>query len=356
MIIHPGMTDFTEQEGKMNRSKIGVIGIGRIGRLHLENLVWNFPMVQVVIVSDLVVEAAQEAAGKLGISKVVGDYREVVGDPEIEAVLVCTSTDTHAEIIQAAAAAGKHIFCEKPLALDLGEIEAALAAVNQAGVILQVGFHRRFDPNFRRLKESLDAKKIGNPWLLKITSYDPAPPPLSYIKISGGIFLDMTIHDFDMARYLLGEVEEVYATGAALVDPNIGEAGDTDTAVVTLRFRSGALGVITNCRKATYGHDQRIEILGEKGGLFAENPRPDFTYLATEQGYISAPLHYFFMERYREAYVQEMRAFIEAVRERKAPPVTGWDGKMSVVIGYAAKKSWLEGRPVRLAEIDPMLA
>ncbi|MBC7109156.1 MAG: inositol 2-dehydrogenase [Methanomassiliicoccales archaeon] len=336
--------------------KIGLIGAGRIGRLHASNLVGELKNTKLVAVADVFKEAAINLARELNIPKITGDYHELLYDSEIEAVLVCTSTHTHAEIIQAAAAAGKHIFCEKPLALDLSEIDTILAAVKKAGVILQVGFHRRFDPHFRRLRELLSQGVIGKPWLLKITSYDPAPPPISYVRVSGGIFLDMTIHDFDMARFLLGEVEEVYATGSVLVDPEIGAAGDVDTAVVILRFKSGALGVITNCRKAVYGHDQRIEILGEKGALFAENPRPHATYLATEQGYTSAPLHYFFMERYREAYIEEMRAFIEAVREGKSPPVTGWDGKVAVVMGYAAKRSLTEGRLVRLSEIDPTLA
>jgi len=340
----------------MSTIKLGLIGAGRIGRLHAENLVHYVPGAELLWVSDVIEEVAKETAARLEIPYWTTDYREVFDDPKVEAVLICTSTDTHAQIIQAAAAAGKHIFCEKPLALDLVEIEKVLQAVQKAGVLLQVGFHRRFDPHFRRLKELLEAGEIGKPWLLKITSYDPAPPPISYVKVSGGIFLDMTIHDFDMARFLLGDVEEVYAAGAVLVDPEIGKAGDVDTTIVTLKFKSGALGVITNCRKATYGHDQRIEILGEKGGLFAENPLPHATRMANESGYRTPPLHYFFVERYREAYVAEMKAFVEAVRERKEPPVTGLDGKIPVVMGYAAKRSFLERRPVRLSEIDPSLA
>jgi len=336
--------------------KLGLIGAGRIGRLHAENLKRCVPEAELLWVADVVKEVAEEVAEKLGIPKWATDYSEVLADPKVEAVLICTSTDTHAEIIQAAAAAQKHIFCEKPLALDLAEIDEALRAVKKARVLLQVGFHRRFDPHFRRLKELVEAGEIGKPWLLKITSYDPAPPPISYVKVSGGIFLDMTIHDFDMARFLFGDVEEVYAAGAVLVDPEIGKAGDVDTAVVTLRFKSGALGVITNCRKATYGHDQRIEILGEKGGLFAENPLPHVTRVANENGCHTSSLHYFFVERYREAYIAEMRAFVEAIREGKEPPVPGLDGKISVVMGYAAKKSFLERRPVRLEEIDPSLA
>ena len=319
--------------------------------MHAENLVRHIQGAELLWVADVVEGAAAKLSRELGIPKATADYREVLSGPEVDAVLICTSTDTHAEIIRAAAAAGKHIFCEKPLALDLAEIDSVLAAVKEAGVILQVGFHRRFDPNFRRLKELIVEGAIGRPWLLKITSYDPAPPPIAYIRVSGGIFLDMTIHDFDMARFLLGEVEEVFAAGSVLVDPEIGAAGDVDTAVVTLRFESGALGVITNCRKASYGHDQRIEVLGEKGGLFAETPLPHTAVLADQGGYRSAPLHYFFVERYREAYIAEMEAFVAAVREGKEPPVTGLDGKIPVVMGYAAKRSLTERRPVRLSEI-----
>ena len=335
----------------MGRLKLGLIGAGRIGRLHAENLVRHVQGAELVGVADVVEEAAAGLARELGIPQVTADYRELLHNREIEAVLICTSTDTHAEIIRAAAAAGKHIFCEKPLALDLAEIDSALDAVEEAGVILQVGFHRRFDPHFRRLKELIVEGAIGRPWLLKITSYDPAPPPIAYIRVSGGIFLDMTIHDFDMARFLLGEVEEVFAAGSVLVDPEIGAAGDVDTAVVTLRFESGALGVITNCRKASYGHDQRIEVLGEKGGLFAENPLPHTAVLADQGGYRSAPLHYFFVERYREAYIAEMEAFVATVRNKTTPPVTGLDGKIPVAMGYAAKRSFAEKRPVKLSEI-----
>lgn len=302
---------------------------------------------------DVVEEVAARVAQELGVARWATDYTQALADPTVQAVLVCTSTDTHAEIVQAAARAGKHVFCEKPLALDLKEIDETLAAVAQAGVILQVGFHRRFDPHVRRLKELLEQGAVGTPWLLKITSYDPAPPPLAYVRVSGGIFLDMTIHDFDMARYLLGEVTEVYACGAALVDPEIGRAGDADTAAVLLRFQTGALGVITNCRKAVYGHDQRIEVLGEKGAVFLDNPRPHMVVEASAQGYYRPPLHYFFTERYREAYVAELRAFFDTVREGRAPLVTGWDGKAAVVLGHAARRSWEDKRPVQIREIDP---
>jgi myo-inositol 2-dehydrogenase/D-chiro-inositol 1-dehydrogenase len=340
----------------MKEVVLGLIGAGRIGRLHAENLTRHVPGARLKGVSDLVGEAATRCARDFGIPKVYETPEALLSDPEIEAVLICTSTHTHAQLVCQAAAAGKHIFCEKPLALDLAHIGEALAAVEEAGVLLQVGFHRRFDPNFRRLKELLDKGEIGTPWLLKITSYDPEPPPPAYVRVSGGIFLDMTIHDFDMARFLLGEVDEVLAVGAVLVDPEIGAAGDVDTAVVTLKFATGALGVITNSRRAVYGHDQRIEVLGERGGLWAENPLPDTATVADKQGYRTSPLHHFFVERYREAYIAELRAFVDAVRQGTGSPVSGLDGKIPVVMGYAAKRSLAERRPVALSEIDPTLA
>ena len=235
----------------MKPIKVGIIGAGRIGRLHAGNLVRRIPGAKVVAVADVVQEAAEQCAKELGIPKAYGDPGPIFADPSVDAVLICSSTDTHAQFIEQAAAAGKHIFCEKPIALDLDRIDRALAAVAQAGVVLQVGFNRRFDPNFSAARQAVAEGKVGKPHLLRITSRDPAPPPLEYIKVSGGIFLDMTIHDFDMARFLMGEeVVEVYATGAVLVDPKIGEAGDVDTAVVTMRFASGALGVIDNSRIA----------------------------------------------------------------------------------------------------------
>lgn len=338
----------------MKPIKVGIIGAGRIGRLHAANLVQRVPEAEVVAIADVVVEAAKSCARELGIPQAYGDPSSIFEDPKVEAVLICSSTDTHAEFIERAAAAKKHIFCEKPIALDLAAIDQALSAVARAGVVLQIGFNRRFDPSFAEAKRLVAEGKIGRPHLLKITSRDPAPPPLEYIKVSGGIFLDMTIHDFDMARFLMGEeVTEVYATGAVLVDPKIGELGDIDTAVATLRFESGAIGVIDNSRRAVYGYDQRAEVFGEQGMVRVENPKPHQALLSTTAGDQAPPLLHFFMERYTESYVRELSAFIAAIREGKEPLVTGWDGKVPVVMGYAAKRSLAEGRPVRLSEIDP---
>lgn len=332
---------------------IGVIGAGRIGRVHAEDLAFRIPNAKLVAIADVILEAAQKLAGELQVKNVFQDYHQILNDPQVDAVVICSSTDTHAQIIEEAAAAKKHIFCEKPIALDLAKIDHALAAVDRAGVKLQIGFNRRFDPSFRRVREVVASGELGEPHLLHISSRDPAPPPLAYVKVSGGIFLDMTIHDFDMARFLMGcEADEVYAAGSVLVDPEIGRAGDVDTAVTTLKFTNGAIGVIDNSRKAVYGYDQRVEVFGSKGAAQAGNRMPD-TVVRSDQGGVHAalPLH-FFVERYAEAYVQEMREFVDCVRLDKTPPVTGKDARIPVVMGYAAKKSYEQDRPVRLAEID----
>lgn len=336
----------------MGAVKVAVIGIGRIGKMHAKNIKYFIPEAEVVAVADVVWEAAKKCAEELKIPRAEKDYRPLLEDKTIDAVVICTSTDTHAQIIKEAAAAKKHIFCEKPIALTLEEIDSVLQVVNNEKVKFQVGFQRRFDINFRRAKEYIKEGKIGTPHILRVTSRDSVPPPPEYVKGSGGIFLDMTIHDFDMARYLLeDEVEEVYATGSVLVDPRIGELGDVDTAVITLRFRSGALGVIDNSRRAVYGYDQRVEVFGSKGMIVVQNPRPDTALLSDENGTHSPPLLHFFIERYTEAYIEELRAFIEAIVCDKEPPVTGEDGRAPVVIAYAAQRSLKEKRPVKLSEI-----
>ncbi len=341
----------------MTRIRVGLIGAGRIGRLHAMNLVHRIPAADVAAIADVHLESAEQCAHETGVERVFREASQVVAAPDIDAVIVCSSTDTHASLIIDAARAGKHIFCEKPIALDLGEIERALREVEQAGVTLQIGFNRRFDPNFRHAQELVSQNAIGKPHILQITSRDPEPPPISYVEVSGGIFLDMTIHDFDMARYIMQEdVEEVYAVGSALVDRRILEAGDVDTAVIMLRFPSGAIGVIDNSRKAVYGYDQRLEVFGERGKVVVQNPKPETTILSDNAGDHSAPLMHFFLERYMDSYVAEMTSFVECISSGTAPPVSGRDGKLAVVIGYAAKRSYEEHRPVRLEEIDPHLA
>jgi myo-inositol 2-dehydrogenase/D-chiro-inositol 1-dehydrogenase len=332
---------------------VGVIGAGRIGTLHTEHLVYRIPDANVVAVADVVEEAAQQGAARFGVSVAVRDYQAILENPEVEAVVICSSTDTHTQIIEDAAAAGKHIFCEKPIDVSLARIDRALAAVEETGVKLQVGFNRRFDANFARIREAVAGGQIGTPHILRITSRDPAPPPLGYIRVSGGMFLDMTIHDFDMAHYLIGsKVNQVYAVGGVRVDPAIGKAGDIDTAIITLTFDNGVLGTIDNSRQAVYGYDQRVEVFGSQGMISTGNNTPDRTVLSNAQGVHSALPLYFFIERYTDSYIAEMAAFIRCIRDDTQPPVTGLDGRIPVLIGRAAFQSLTEGRPVRLDEID----
>jgi len=336
----------------MKKLKLGVIGAGRIGKVHIATLVQNVPQAEVVAVADTNPESANEIAKAFGISAVFTNHTDVINHPEVEAVVICSPTDTHAKYIIDAANAGKHIFCEKPVDLSLEVIKGAIDAVEKAGVKLMVGFNRRFDPNFLKIKQLVVEGKIGDPHILKITSRDPAPPPAQYSAVSGGMFMDMTIHDFDMARYITGsEVTEVYAKTSVLVDPEIGKAGDIDTAIITLSFANDAIGVIDNSRKAVYGYDQRVEIFGSKGMLCADNNFPEnHSYYASDGVHRSLPLN-FFMDRYLEAYANEMKIFCDAVINNKQLPVGGNDGLMSVAIALAAKKSHMEHRPVKLTEI-----
>jgi len=332
--------------------RTGVIGAGRIGRLHSRHLSRNIETADIQAVSDIFETAAQSCASELGIAKVYTDYRRVLDDPEIDAVIICSSTDTHAEIISAAAEAGKHIFCEKPIAFDLAAIASALEAVKKAGVILQIGFNRRFDANYRRIHDQIRDGVIGEPHILHIFSRDPSPPPIAYIKVSGGIFLDMMIHDFDMARFLTGsEMEEVYTLGAVRIDPGIGEAGDIDTALVSIKFRNGVIGTIDNSRRAVYGYDQRVEVFGSGGMTRSDNNYANSVQTSTGKNISrDLPLN-FFMDRYIDSYIAEMKSFIDTVSDGGSPEVSGIDGKLPVMMGLAAKKSLDEHRPVKLEEI-----
>jgi myo-inositol 2-dehydrogenase/D-chiro-inositol 1-dehydrogenase len=336
----------------MKKLKLGVIGAGRIGKVHTATLVQSVPSAIVVAIADTNQTSANELAKSFGITSVFTNYMDVINHSEVEAVVICSPTDTHARYIVDTAKAGKHIFCEKPVDLSLDVIKGAIKAADDAGVKLMVGFNRRFDPNFSKIKQLVVARKIGDPHILKITSRDPAPPPAEYSAVSGGMFMDMTIHDFDMARYIVGsEVTEVYTKASVLVDPAIGKAGDVDTAIITLTFANGAIGVIDNSRKAVYGYDQRVEIFGSKGMICADNNYPEnHRYFSGDGVHGSLPLN-FFMDRYLDAYANEMKIFCDAVINNKQLPVSGYDGLMSVVIAIAAKKSHLEHRPVKLSEI-----
>jgi myo-inositol 2-dehydrogenase / D-chiro-inositol 1-dehydrogenase len=336
---------------------IGVIGAGRIGKIHAENIAYFIPQARLKAIAEVNVTPAIEAWAKgLGVSTVSKDASAIFADKDIQAVIICSSTDTHSDFVIKAAQAGKHIFCEKPVDLTVAKVCAALDAVKKANVKLMVGFNRRFDHNFRRVRDLVESGAIGEPHLIKITSRDPAPPPPSYVAGSGGMFLDMTIHDFDMARFQAGsEVTEVFAAGAVLVDPGIGAAGDIDTAVITLRFANGALAVIDNSRKAVYGYDQRVEVFGSKGAASAENDSASTVRLSNEIGVVAEKPLYFFLERYKEAFIAEMQAFLTAVVDGKPCPVTGEDGLKDLFVALAAKKSLMEQRPVKVSEIEASL-
>ncbi len=339
--------------GADSELNVVVIGAGRIGRLHAENLVTRISGARLSGIADVALETAREIATELNIPTAVADYRDLLADPSVDAVLICSSTDTHTQIIQEAAAAGKHVFCEKPIDYDLDRIGQTLAAVEKTGVKLQVGFNRRFDPNFRKVRQLVAAGKVGEPHILRITSRDPAPPPISYIEVSGGIFMDMAIHDFDMARYLMGsEVVEMFAAGAVLVDPEIGGAGDIDTALISLRFENGAIGAIDNSRKAVYGYDQRVEVFGSEGMVLVGNNTPDTHVYSNREGVHSSLPLYFFLERYTDSYVAEVQEFVACIRNDTPPPVNGTDGLIPVVMAMAAQRSLDENRPVKLSEIE----
>jgi myo-inositol 2-dehydrogenase/D-chiro-inositol 1-dehydrogenase len=340
----------------MKKIRIGIIGAGRIGKIHADNLL-RLPQVEIVAVSDLFAGPELEAwASEREIPNVTTDSGSIIANPNIDAIFICSSTDTHVPLIIQAAQAGKHIFCEKPVSMEITQTEEALEAVRQSGVKLQIGFNRRFDHNFKRVREHVQGGTIGEPHIIKITSRDPNPPHPDYIKVSGGIFMDMMIHDFDMARFLSGsEVEEVHAIGNVLINPVFAEHGDVDTAIVTLRFKSGALGVIDNSRQAVYGYDQRVEVFGSKGSAAAANDHPNTTEISTVEGVVRDKPLYFFLERYNAAYVEETQMFIDCLINDKPLPVDGNDGLQAERIALAAKLSSSLGRPVKVNEASDLL-
>lgn len=332
----------------MKKIKVGIIGAGRIGKLHAENLV-RLPHVEVKVISDIFAENIYEWAMSIGIKGVITGHSAILNDPDIDAVFICSPTNTHAEIIKECAKAGKHIFCEKPVSFMLEDTVKALEEVEAAGVKIQVGFNRRFDRNFIKVFETVHAGEIGQPHIVKITSRDPEPPQESYIKDSGGMFMDMSIHDFDMARFLTGsEVTEVFVKGASLIDPVFKKYGDVDTAIITLTFENGAIGVIENSRKAVYGYDQRVEVFGSAGAVSAENERPTTVEISRVDGVIRDKPQYFFLERYKDAYVKEVNAFIESILQNNPVLCTGNDGLQAERIAKAAKESYEIGKPVKI--------
>ena len=332
----------------MNPLKIGVVGLGRIGQVHLENLVYRIPNAQ-VIAAATPSNTGYELAKSLGVPLIYKDSLKVIQQQDIEAVILCGPTDTHLPHIKAAAKAGKHIFCEKPLELTVSKIAKIKRLVDKYQVQLMVGFNRRYDPNFAKVQAQVAAGKIGEPHILKITSRDPAPPPIKFLKASGGLFMDMTIHDFDMARFIVGsEVVEVFAKAAVRVDQAIAEVGDIDTAVITLTFENGCFAVIDNSRQAVYGYDQRLEIFGSKGKSQIENTYPDTQVFYDKDGSHQGLPYNFFMDRYTESYCNEMRAFIDAVQHGKDMPSGVQDALMATKIAIAANTSIRKNKPVRL--------
>lgn len=334
-----------------NTLKLGLIGAGRIGQVHASTIAQRVPEALLLHIADVNAQAASNCAQANGVPRASDDPADVIHHPDIDAVLICSSTDTHAALIEQAANAGKHIFCEKPIALTLEAIDRALAAVAHAGVTLQIGFNRRFDANYKRVRDAIAGGEIGEPHILRITSRDPAPPPIPYVRASGGLFLDMTIHDFDMARFLIGsEIAEVHAAANVRVDPAIGEAGDVDTAVVLLKFENGVIGTIDNSRQAVYGYDQRCEVFGSKGAIQTLNNHPNTAVISTAESVRIDNPHRFFMTRYVESYQNEIRAFVQALIDGTPAQVSGFDGRQAVVIALAAKQSLAEGQPVRIAD------
>lgn len=329
--------------------KVGLLGAGRIATVHAKSITAHRDST-LVAVADVITLNADRLAAEFGGR--VDDAEAIIADPQIDAILIATSTDTHVGFIEAATAAGKAVLCEKPVDLDLARARACRDAVGRTGRPVMIGLNRRFDPSFAALRKSLGADEIGTAELLSLTSFDPAPPPLDYIAVSGGLYRDMMIHDFDMANFLMGDAPEtVIAAGSSLVDPEIGAAGDVDTAVVTLRYSDGRIAVIKNSRRAAYGYDQRIEILGSKGLLQAQNITESSVVKSTAEGVIGAKPVHFFLERYTAAYLREWDAFVRAVMDDTPMPVTLQDGIAALAMAEAADKSSKTGLPVRLSEI-----
>jgi myo-inositol 2-dehydrogenase/D-chiro-inositol 1-dehydrogenase len=333
----------------MSKKKIraGLIGAGRIGKMHAENILSRIPNVDLHTIADL--RPDKSWARELGISTIAESTEELLADPAIKAVVIATPSATHVEMICKAAEYGKNIFCEKPVAFDPHEILKAIKTANENQVILQVGFNRRFDPDFLSIKNTINDGQIGQPHIIKITNRDPKRPDPKFIPDSGGLFMDFCIHDFDIIRFLCDcEVEEVFVMGAVLVDPLIGELGDIDTALLTLKLENGTLAVIDVSRETNYGYDQQIEVFGDKGSIRAPNTRPIQTFLSTATGVYYNKPHYSFTERYAEAYVCELETFFNNVQNDVSPSVTGEDALMAVQIALAAQESYRTNRPVRV--------
>ena len=331
----------------INKITLGLVGAGRIGKMHAVNILANFPAVHLKAVVDLKLDF--NWAEKVGIPVRSQDISAITEDQEINAVVIATPSNTHVEMIKAMAEAGKNIFCEKPIAFEPDLIRQTNKAVENAGVILQVGFNRRFDPDYLKVRKAVESAAIGKPHIINMTSRDPKRPNLKFIPGSGGLFMDFCVHDFDMIRFLTGrEVEEIYVRGANLVDPKIGELGDIDTALLTLKLSGGAIGIINVCRETNYGYDQQLEVFGSKGSISAQNRRPTSVTLSCKDGVFMDQPFYSFIERYKEAYIAELNGFINCLETDGRPTVDGHDALEAVLIAVAAQQSLKLNQPVSL--------
>ncbi|WP_091585539.1 inositol 2-dehydrogenase [Alteribacillus bidgolensis] len=335
----------------MDKAVVAIVGAGKIGQIHIDNIL-GMNNVELKTILDVYTDHLQGTAYEKAVPIITNNPEDITNDPEIDGVLICTSTDTHAAFIEQFANAGKHIFCEKPISFKTEETKKALDAVEKAGVKFQIGFNRRFDRHFRKVQETVREGEIGNPHIIKITSRDPQPPPEEYVKRSGGMFMDMTIHDFDMIRYLSGsEVKEVSVKSANLVDDRFERNNDVDTAIITITFEDGSLGVIDNSRQAVYGYDQRIEVFGSKGSAEAENERPTNVRINTKEAITVDHPKYFFLERYNDAYIEEIKQFAIAILENSPIACSGEDGLKAELLARAAQLSLEENRSVPLTEL-----
>jgi myo-inositol 2-dehydrogenase / D-chiro-inositol 1-dehydrogenase len=330
------------------RIRVGLIGAGRIGRRHAQTLAGLIPQAELALIADASSDAAREVAESLRIENWTTDPYAVFGDETIKAIVISSSTDTHSPFIIAAARAGKDVFCEKPIALDLESTDAALDAVENSGVRLQIGFQRRFDKGFRRAKQMIEEGAIGKVEAIRDTMRDPSPAPRDYIATCGGLYRDMVIHNFDNVRWLAGsEVDEMFAMGAVLVDPMFEEFSDIDTSVVSLRFESGALGTIDNSRRAGFGYDVRTEVFGSEGAIFIGYSRDTPILHLTQDGVKSDHVHWF-LERFDQAYIDELKDFVQAIVDNRPPAVNGADGRAAMALAYAAEASRREQRPFKV--------
>lgn len=325
----------------------GLVGAGRIGKMHAENILMYFPQIKLKTVVDVKLDDAWVKQSGIEVSST--DTAAITDDPEIDAVVITTPSDTHVEMIKLMARAGKHIFCEKPIAFDPDEIFRTVEVVNEAGVKLQVGFNRRFDPDFVKVQQAVKSGKLGKVNIINMINRDPKRPDLQFIPGSGGLFMDFCVHDFDMVRYLTeSEIEEIYVKGANLVDPQIGELGDIDTALLTLKLANGAIAIINVCRETNYGYDQQVEVLGSKGSMQAQNLMPTKVKHSTNDGIFMDRPYYSFIERYKEAYIAEIREFIDCVANDGKPTVDGRDAMQAVKAAVAAQRSFSQNKPVSI--------